>query len=111
MAAASYKVLAQVAPTTTSETLLYLVPGGYQAVASTLSLCNITAAVVKVSINVCPAGVSSANKHAFLRSTSVAPGTTATISVGMTLAQNDVVRIILDTANGVAAHLYGTEIG
>jgi hypothetical protein len=107
---AAYFVLGQIAPTGTSETTLYTVTSGKQAVCSSLTFCNITTSVVKVSVNVRPAGAAVAAKHALARNVSVAPGSTNVISVGLTLASTDVVSVNIDTANGLAVHLYGTEI-
>lgn len=110
MAAASYKVLGQVAPIDTSETTVYAVPGATQAIGTSISICNITTVVVKVSVRVRPAGVAAANKHYFMKDVSVYPGTTPLVRPVFTLAATDVVSVQCDTANGIAAHLYGTEL-
>lgn len=110
MAAATYKVLGQVSPTGTTETTLYTVPGGTQAIGATFTLCNITTTTVKVTVRVRPAGVAAANKHFLLKDVSVYPGTTPVVRGGFTFAATDVVSVQLDTANGIAVHLYGTEI-
>lgn len=107
---ATYYVLGQVAPANTSETTLYTVTAGKQAVCSSLTFCNLTTSAVKVSVNVRPAGAAVAAKHALTRNVSVAPGSTNVISVGLTLASTDVVSVNTDTANGIAVHLYGTEL-
>lgn len=110
MAAASYKVLGQVAPTGTTETTLYTVPGGADAIAATLTICNITTTTVKVTVRVRPAGAAAANKHFLLKDVAVLPGTTPIVRGGITLDATDLVTVQLDTANGAAVHLYGTEI-
>lgn len=110
MAGATYKVLGQVAPTGTTETTLYTVPGGAQSIGATLSICNITTTTVKVTVRVRPAGVAAANKHFLLKDVAVQPNTTPLVRGGLSLAATDVVSVQLDTANGAAVHLYGTEI-
>lgn len=111
MAAATYKVLGQVAPTGTTETTLYMVPGGVQAIAATLSIANITTTNVKVTVRVRPAGAAAVNKHILLNAVLVYPNTTPLIRGSFTLDATDVVSVQVDTANGAAVHLYGTEIG
>lgn len=110
MTAATYKVLGQVSPTGTGETGLYTVPGGAQAIGATLTLCNITTTTVKVTVRVRPGGITAANKHFLLKDVAVDPGTTPLVRGGITLAATDQVTVQADTANGVAVHLYGTEI-
>lgn len=110
MAAAAYKVLGQVAPTATTETTLYTAPGGAQAIGATLAICNITTTVVKVTVRVRPAGAAAVNKHYLLKDVSVLPGTTPLVRGGITLAATDVVSVQLDTANGAAVQLFGTEL-
>lgn len=110
MAAAGYKVLGQVAPMVTTETTLYTVPGGAESIGSTLTICNITTATVKVTVRVRPAGAAAADKHYLLKDVAVDPGTTPLVRGGFTLAATDVVSVQVDTANGAAVHLYGTEI-
>ncbi len=107
----AYKVLGQVLPTTAnSETTAYTVPASAQAVIATISVANVTSASVTYRINVRPAGAAVANVHALARDVSVNANTTATLTLGLTLATTDVISVQSGTASALAFHVYGTEI-
>lgn len=111
MAQAYYDPLGQVAPTSTSEQTLYTVPGGRQAIVSTISACAlITTGQVKVRLHICKAGASSSNANAFWRDLVLYPGQTETVTLGIGLGATAVLRVTSDTANGAAFSAFGTEI-
>jgi hypothetical protein len=105
---ATYSVLGQQAPTNTSETTLLTVAADKQVVTSTLSCCNLTSDIVKATVNVKPAGASTAARHRLLYQAEIRPGNSLVLTLGLTLAATDVVSVQSDTANGLAFHLYGT---
>lgn len=111
MAAAYYTILGQAAPTSTSEQILYTVPGGYQAIVSTISVCAlITTGTVKVRLHVCKNGAASSNANALWRDMVLYPGQTEVLTLGIGLAATDTLRVTSDTANGAAFSAFGTEI-
>src|SRR6476659_3078675 len=100
MAQAYYDILGQVAPTSTSEQILYTVPGGRQAIVSTVSACAlITTGQVKVRLHICKAAASSSNANAFWRDVTLFPGQTETVTLGIGLTATAVLRVTSDTAN------------
>ncbi len=108
--AETYSVLGQSAPTGTTETTLYTVASSTSVVVSTLTICNITASTAHADVNVRPAGAAVANAHAFLHNAAIDPYSTVTFTVGLTLADTDVISVKTDTANALAFGLYGTVI-
>lgn len=111
MTAASYKVLGQQAPAGTTETTLYTVTSGKQAVISTITVANITTITVHYYVNIRPAGAAVAAKHALAYGATLVPGESDVITAGLTLDQTDVISVRSDTANGAAFQAFGTEIG
>jgi hypothetical protein len=111
MASANYDILGQSAPTSTAEATLYTVPGGRQAIVSTVSACAlVTTGQVKVRLHICKAAASSSNANAFWRDLILYPGQTETVTLGIGLAATAVLRVTSDTANGAAFSAFGTEI-
>lgn len=107
--AQAYKVLAQSAPSATTNTDLLTVGAGKSVVASTLSVCNrgTSAATYRVAIR--PAGAAVANQHYIIYDANILPKDTATLSVGFTLATTDVVTVYASSAN-LSFSIFGVEI-
>ena len=107
--AQAYKVLAQSAPSATTNTDLLTVGSGKSVVASTLSVCNrgTSAATYRVAIR--PGGATLANQHYMIYDASILAKDTVTLSVGLTLAATDVVTVYASSAN-FSFSLFGAEI-
>jgi hypothetical protein len=111
MAAAHYTILGQNAPTSTTEAILYTVPGGRDSIISTLTVCCLaTSGQVKVRIHICKTAASSSNANALLRDLPLFPGQSETLTLGIGLTATDTIRVTTDTANGAAFSAFGTEI-
>jgi hypothetical protein len=107
----SYKVLGQVLPATANtETTLYTVPAATQAVVSTITIANVTSGSVTARVNIRPAGAAVAALHALVRDASVAPNSTMTMTLGITLGATDVISVQSGTVSALTFHAYGTEI-
>lgn len=107
---AAYKVLGQSCPTGTSNVDIYTVPASTSAVASTLSIANITTSNATFRVAVRPAGTAVANQHWIAYDASVAANDSVMLTLGMSLAATDVVTVRASTANAVAFSLFGSEI-
>lgn len=107
--AQAYKVLAQSAPSATTNTDILTVGAGKSVVASTLSVCNrgTTAATYRVAVR--PAGTALANQHYMIFDASIMPKDTVTLSVGITMAATDVLTVYASSAN-LSFSLFGAEI-
>ena len=102
------KVLGQVDPAATTTTTLYTVPNLAQTTCSSLVACNRTGGAVtfRLSIHVNDAGAD--NKQFIYYDKSVATGDSFTAVLGLTLGQNDVVKVYA-SATGMSFNLFGVE--
>jgi glucose-6-phosphate dehydrogenase assembly protein OpcA len=107
--ATTYKVLAQSAPSATTNTNIYTVPSATSTVVSTITVCNraATAATYRIAIRV--AGATLANEHYIAYDATVAANDTVSLTIGVTLAATDVVTVYGSTAN-LSVNIFGAEI-
>jgi hypothetical protein len=107
--AATYKVLGQVNPSATTATTAYTVPSATETVISTITVANLGAAPTTYRIAVRPNGATLENKHYIVYDSSLAPQSTDTLTIGITLDATDVVTVFAGTAT-LAFNLFGSEI-
>ena len=107
--AATYKVLGQVNPAATTATTAYTVPSATETVISTITAANLGATPATYRIAVRPNGAALENKHYIVYDSSVAPQSTDTLTIGMTLDATDVVTVYASSAT-MAFNLFGSEI-
>ena len=105
----TYKVLGQSAPAATTDTNVYTVGAGKQAIVSTLSIANRGAATATYRIAIRPAGATLANTHYIAYDSTVAPNDGILLTIGITLAATDVVTVRASTAD-LTFNLFGSEI-
>ena len=105
----THKVLGQSNPAATTLTTLYTVPASTQAIASTLSICNIGTVSTTYRIAVRPAGASIVNQHYLAYDTVVSANDTILLTLGIALATTDVISVYAGTAN-VSFSVFGVEI-
>jgi hypothetical protein len=108
--ASTYKILAQAAPAATTETTLYTVPAETSAVVSTISVANQTGASGTYRIAVRPAAdASTTQKHYIVYGATVGASDSIMLTLGLTLAAGDVVRVFASSAN-MSFSAFGSEI-
>ena len=107
--ATTYKVLAQSAPSATTSTPIYTVPGATSAVISTMVVANRAAAPATYRIAVQPNGVTLANQHYIAYDVTVGASDSTTLTLGITLDAADVVTVYASTAN-LSFNVFGSEI-
>jgi hypothetical protein len=105
----NYKVLGQVAPSSNSDTNLYTVPAGTQAIVSTIVVANRALETPLYRIAIRPGGATIANIHYVAYDVSVGPGDSTTITLGLTLGAGDIITVRANTAN-VTFNAFGSEI-
>jgi len=106
--ASTYKVLAQSAPSATTNTDVYTVGSGKSAVISTITVCNrSTSATYRIAVR--PLGATLANQHYVAYDATVAANDTISLTIGITLATTDVVTVYASTAN-LSVNIFGAEI-
>jgi len=108
--ASVYKVLAQAAPSATTETTLYTVPNGYSAVVSTIAISNQTASAGTYRIAVRPAAdATTTQKHYIVYGATVAASDSIMLTLGLTLAAGDKVLVYASSAHQ-SYSVFGSEI-
>jgi hypothetical protein len=104
-----YKVLGQSAPSATTNTDVYTVGAGKQAIISTITVANRAASSATYRIAIRPAGATLANQHYIAYDVTVAANDTTPITVGISLQATDVVTVYASTAN-LSFGIFGSEI-
>jgi hypothetical protein len=105
------KVLGQVNPSATTVTTLYTVPSAKEAVISSISVANLAATTATFRIIIQPSADVSAtilNKQYFGQDITLGLSDTTIITVGLTLATGDVIKVYASTAT-VAFQAFGDE--
>lgn len=106
---ATYKILGQVNPTTTSLTDLYTVPAGKEAFCSTLSICNQGATTSAVRIAVRENGAVIDPKQYIVYDTQIVPADSLFLTIGVSLFAGDIISVQATTSS-LSFNLFGTEI-
>ena len=104
----TYKVLAQSAPSATTNTDVYTVGAGKTAIVSTLVVCNRSASARTYRIAVRPAGATLANQHYIAYDVSVGAADSTNLTIGITLGTSDVVTVYASTTD-LSFTLFGSE--
>lgn len=102
------KILGQVAPLATTETVLFTVPAATVAVVSSIVICNRSAVVVTFRVSASLGGGATATKDYLYYDVLLPPNDTFIATVGITLAAADVMRVYASTAN-LSFNLFGEE--
>jgi len=105
----AYKVLGQSAPSATTNTDIYTVGAGKQAIVSTITIANRSASARTYRIAVRPAGATLANQHYIAYDVSVLANDTTALTLGITLTATDVVTVYASTAD-LSFGIFGSEI-
>jgi hypothetical protein len=105
----AYKVLGQSAPSATTNTDVYTVGSGKQAIVSTITVANRSASSRSYRIAVRPAGATLANQHYLAYDVALAANDTTALTLGVTLTATDVVTVYASTAD-LSFGIFGSEI-
>lgn len=105
-----YKVLGQSAPANTSNANLYTVPSATSAIVSTLVIANTTATAATARVFARIAGATAAASNAIIYDASIPANSTATFTLGMTLATTDIITVQTGTSNALTFTAFGSEI-
>jgi hypothetical protein len=104
----TYKILGQVNPNATTNTDLYVVPSGSQAVVSTISVCS-TAQTDTYRIAVVPSGDSVSLENYIVYDGVVNFKDSIILTTGLSLSESDKV-VVYSAGSGLAFNAYGVEI-
>jgi hypothetical protein len=103
---ATYKVLAQSAPSATTNTTLYTASNA--TIVSTLNVSNTGGSTDTIRIAVRPAAATLANLHYLVYGVQVPPGAILTYTGGVTLANTDVITVYSTTGTS-SFSAFGSE--
>ena len=103
---ATYKVLAQSAPSATTDTTLYTATNA--TIVSTLNASNIGGTQDTIRVAVRPAGAALANQHYIAFGVPLAAGAILSLQGGITLANTDVITVYSTTGN-TSFSAFGSE--
>lgn len=107
--ATTYKVLAQSAPSATTNTDIYTVPASTQTVVSTIVVANRSTTAATYRIAVRPNGAAIANQHYIAYDVAVGASDSTTITLGITVDAADVITVYASNAN-LSFNIFGSEI-
>lgn len=98
-------------PSATTATTAYTVPSSTEAVVSTIAVANLagTAATFRIFVQKSAEVGSATNKQYIAYDVTVGALDTTTITIGITLATGDVIKVYASTAN-IAFNIFGSEI-
>lgn len=96
--ATTFKVLGQLAPSGNTQAQLYAVPSSKSSVISTVNVCNRNIANATFRIAVQPANIAITNTHYVAYDALVQSNDTLSLSLGLTLSQNDVISVYANSA-------------
>ena len=105
----AYKVLGQSAPSATTNTDVYTVGSGKQAIVSSITVANRSASARTYRIAIRPAGAPLANQHYIAYDVALAANDTTALTLGVTLTATDVVTVYASTAD-LSFGIFGSEI-
>jgi len=105
----TYKVLAQSAPSATTNTTLYTVPADTQTVISTMIICNRAASQGTYRIAVRPAGASLANQHYIAYDVPIQASDSTALTLGITLNATDIITVYASSAD-FSFSIFGSEV-
>jgi hypothetical protein len=103
------KILGQSAPAATTSTDLYTVPASRSTTVSTLVVCNRAATSATFRVSAAIAGAALANQQYLFYDQVIDGNSTYSVTIGMTLATTDKIRVYASTAN-LSFNLFGVEV-
>lgn len=107
--ATTYKVLAQSAPSATTNTNIYTVGASTEAVISTIVVCNRSASDRTYRIAVRPNGAAISNEHYLAYDVTVGASDSTTLTLGITMDATDVLTVYASTTD-LSFSVFGSEI-
>ena len=107
--AITYKVLAQSAPSATTNTDAYTVGSGKQVVISTITVCNRGGLATAYRIAIRPDAATLASEHYIAYDTTVLANDSIALTLGVTADASDVVTVYASSAN-LSFNFFGSEI-
>lgn len=109
MATETLKVLSQTAPSATTLTDSYTVPGATQAAVSSIVVCNRGGTDATFRVSVAVAGATDATKQYLYYDLTIPANDTFIATVGLSLGAADVIRVYASNGN-LSFQIFGAEV-
>jgi len=108
----TYKILGQVAPLATTDTLLYVVPGSTQTIVSSIIVCNRGTTEATFRVRVAPNGAVAANSQYVYYDVPIAMNDTFIATVGITMDPSDTINVYAGGtgSSNLTFQVYGSEL-
>jgi hypothetical protein len=106
----NYKILGQLAPANTNDANLYTVPSSTQAIVSTISVTNDTAAASTFRIYTRINGATAAAVNALYFDAPLAANSTLLITAGLSFNAGDIITVRSGTADALTFQAFGSEV-
>jgi hypothetical protein len=107
--AETLKILAQSAPSATTETTLYTVPVSTTTTVSSLVVCNRSSTSTTFRVSVSVNGAATATTDYLYYDCAIGGNDTFVATIGITLGDTDIIRVYAGTAN-LSFNLFGVEV-
>lgn len=108
--ATTYKILGQAAPANTSVASLYTVPASTEAIASTITVTNVSATDTTFRLFVVPSGGTADATNALAYDAPIEANTFVAFTLGLTLGAADKIQVRTSTADAVTFQAFGSEL-
>jgi hypothetical protein len=107
--ATTFRVLGQRQPAATTLSDIYAVPSGNSAIISTVNVCNQSNGISTFRLAIRPANAAISGVHYVAYDTPISPNDSLALTMGMTLAQTDVVTVYSNSGAASFA-VFGSEL-
>lgn len=107
----TYKILGQVAPSNTDNADLYTVPSAKSAVISTLLASNTSSSPASCRIYVRKNAETASKNNAIIYDGVIESNDFKAITIGITMADGDVLTVQSGTQNSMTFQAFGSEVG
>lgn len=105
-----YKILGQSAPSDTNNADLYTVPTSKSAVVSTLLVTNTSSTPANCTIYARQNGAPATKANAIIYNGEIGANDFKAITLGLTLAEGDIITVKSDTADSITFQAFGSEV-
>tara|TARA_B100001113_G_scaffold313237_1_gene278133 strand:+ start:1144 stop:1473 length:330 start_codon:yes stop_codon:yes gene_type:complete len=105
----TYKILGQANPAATTDTEVYKVGSGKQAIVSSITLANISGSAITYRVRIAIDDAGADNKQYLAYDSSIPANDSVILTVGVTLDADDSINVYASDTN-LACNVFGVEI-
>ena len=105
----TYKILGQSNPAATTDTAVYTVGSGKQAIVSSITLANLSGSAITYRVRIAIDDAGADNKQYLAYDSSIPANDSVILTVGVTLDADDSINVYASDTN-LACNVFGVEI-